>query len=134
VEEAAFLTRVNYAFATIQYAPSLDVWYLAPTDPYADMDKCFDGACSGNQPDIDAKCIKLSNDDFAFFGTANNPTVNLAPFIGSGDAGRTLNQPGDCFFAGGVPLPNVVKRRRCQMGRVQCRMWRALQATAFTYF
>jgi chitinase len=102
-EEAAMLTRVNYAFATIQYAPTLDVWYLAPTDAYADMDKCFDGACYGNQPDVDAKCIKLDDDAFTFYGSPSNPTLNLAPYIGSGDAGRTLNQPGDCFFAGGSP-------------------------------
>jgi len=106
--EAALLTHVNYAFATIQYSPTMDSWYLGPTDTFADMDKCFDGPCFGNTPDLDGDCIKIGGegsyipDATIFNAGTTNPTVNLAPWIGApGD--RVLNQQSDCFFAGGAP-------------------------------
>jgi chitinase len=107
--EAALLTHVNYAFATVQYSPSVDAWYLGPTDTFADMDKCFDGPCFGNQPDVDADCIVVGGPDSRipdatiFNAGGTNPTVNLAPWIGApGD--RLLNQQSDCYFAGGAPM------------------------------
>jgi len=106
--EAALLTHVNYAFATVQYSPTTDSWYLGPTDTFADMDKCFDGACFGTTPDRDAGCIKVGGpnsnlpDATILNANSNNPTVNLAPWIGA-PGHRVLNQQSDCFFAGGAP-------------------------------
>ncbi len=106
--QAALLTHVNYAFATIQYSPTIDSWYVGPTDTFADMDKCFDGACFGNRPDVDADCIKIGGagsrvpDATILNPTSSNPTVNLAPWLGA-PGSRVLNQANDCFFAGGSP-------------------------------
>jgi len=105
--QAALLTHVNYAFATVQYSPSIDAWYIGPTDTFADMDKCFDGPCYGSQPDIEADCHKIGGtgsripDAVIINPDSNNPTVNLAPYIGA--PGRLLNGAGDCYFEGGSP-------------------------------
>lgn len=86
------LTHVNYAFATISYSPTLDVYYVDMPDPWADSGDCMDATgCYQASPD----CLKVP-------GNMCGKTVNLAPYIGAGAAGGACVS--GCINNGGSPV------------------------------
>ena len=90
------LTHVNYAFASISYSKDHDVWYVHPSDAWADVGDCAGAAdCYGQDPD----CIELPG---ATCGGKSNPTVSLVPYIGA-DVGATCPSASGCFNEGGAP-------------------------------
>jgi GH18 family chitinase len=91
-EVANKLTHVNYAFATISYSKTLDVYYVDMPDPWADSGDCMDATgCYQASPD----CLKVP-------GEMCGDTVNLAPYIGAPSPGGSCIQ--GCVNNGGSPV------------------------------
>lgn len=97
-EVASKLTHVNYAFATVSYSSEFDVWYVSPSDPWADVGSCIGTTnCYGVDPD----CILIDSENHNYCGSATMPSVSVAPFLGGGDEMAAC--PSTCFNAGGSP-------------------------------
>ena len=93
------LTHVNYAFATVSYSQTLDTYYVDMADPWADSGDCAGAAnCWGQSPE----CLEIKGDNVNNCGSATSPTVNMAPYIGAGDAGASCNA--GCVNNGGSPV------------------------------
>jgi hypothetical protein len=116
------LTHVNYAFATISYSKSLDVYYVDMPDPWADSGDCMDvtgcyqvelslpphypSLLTGSTkhsltpsppppPQASPDCLKVP-------GEMCGNTVNMAPYIGAPSAGGSCNT--ECINNGGSPI------------------------------
>jgi GH18 family chitinase len=96
-EVANKLTHVNYAFATITYSKTLDVYYIDTPDAWADMGDCMGAAnCWDDHP----QCLPIPAE--ATCGPNATASVNLAPYIGAPSKDNVCNT--DCFNSGGSPV------------------------------